>query len=415
MQAENKNNIKSLSFGCRLNALESEKIQKMLYSVTDTAIIVNTCAVTAEAERQSGQAVRKIVRENPNVMVFVTGCAATRNPKLFTNIPNTVVIHNKDKLNLDAYLTAIKNANSNLSGHKTLNFPHTTPQLSKQFIQVQNGCNHKCAYCVTRLLRGEANSFEYNTILNDAITATENGFNEIVLTGVDIASYARDGRLISDVCRDLMHDVPGIRRLRLSSLDPASPEIFKIIEMIHNDKRMMPHIHLSMQAGSDTILRAMGRRHNSDTVRKIVAAAGPDITFSWDIICGFPGESDELFNETLALTRELKPIKIHAFPFSPRPDTPAAIMPEQVNRCISKARVHEITAISDATRAEFMRLRVGQTVQVLAEENNIARDEHDITVKILGDKIAPRTICDVEITGVDGDALKCNTQHIRYY
>ncbi len=404
MQAENtKNNIKVISFGCRLNALECEKIQKLLYPTFQTAILINTCAVTGEAERQSGQAVRKIARENPNVPIFVTGCAATRNPSLFSSISNCVVIHNTDKMKLDAYIGAWKSSGYEINTPEILKLRTNHENLSKQFIQIQNGCNHKCAYCVTRHLRGTGVSFDYNEILADAHVAVSNGFGEVVLTGVDIASYARDGRLISDVCRDLLDDVPGIQRLRLSSMDPASPEVFKIIDMIKSDTRMMPHMHLSMQSGSDAILKSMGRRHNADTVRKIVAAAGDCITFSWDIICGFPGESDELFNETLGLVRETHPIKIHAFPFSPRPDTVAATMPNQVNPCISRARVKQITDIADENHLTFMKKQIGKTVSVLVEANNIARDPHDIPLKITGDEIAPRTICDVQITGIDGD------------
>lgn len=401
MQAENKNNnIKTLSFGCRLNALESEKIQNMLCGAVDAAIVVNTCAVTAEAERQSGQAVRKIARENPNAPIFVTGCAATRNPELFTQIPNTRVISNRDKTKLAAYTDAI--ATQPVQAPQIANFPHTAPHMSKQFVQIQNGCNHRCAYCVTRLLRGAAVSFEYEQILADVRRAVDNGFHEIVLTGVDIASYARDGMLISDLCQRILDDVPKCMRLRLSSMDPASPEIFKIIDIMHRNPRMMGHMHLSMQSGSDAVLAAMGRRHNSETVRKIVQY-GPDVTFSWDIICGFPGETDELFAETMELAHQTRPIKIHAFPFSPRPDTPAAKMSNQINRTISKRRVHEINAVADHARADFMRDQLGDVVQVLVEENNIARTPNDISVRLDGCDIAPRTICNVRLNDIRGD------------
>ena len=225
----------------------------------------------------------------------------------------------------------------------------------------------------------------------------------VVLTGVDTASYARDGMLISDVCAGLLRDVPGIQRLRISSFDPASPQVFKIIDLMHTDSRMMPHMHLSMQSGSDTILRAMRRRHTADSVRKIVEYAGRDITFSWDIICGFPGETDELFRETMDLVRHTRPIKVHAFPFSARPGTVAAEMPNDVNRAVARARVHEITSVADAIRLEFMNAQVGQYVPVLVEENNVARTPHDISVKISGDKISSRTICDVKIVGIAGD------------
>ena len=257
MQAENKkNNIKTLSLGCRLNALESEKIQSMLAPIMDAAIVINTCAVTAEAERQSGQAARKLARENPDAPIFVTGCAATRNPDLFFQIPNALVVPNHDKMNLSAYTDALATAPCDFHTPKITKFTNHAAHLSKQYIQVQNGCNHECTYCVTRLLRGPAVSFAYDDIVADARTAVANGFAEVVLTGVDTASYARDGMLISDVCAGLLRDAPGIQRLRISSFDPASPQVFKIIDLMHKDSRMMPHIHLSMQSGSDTILRA---------------------------------------------------------------------------------------------------------------------------------------------------------------
>jgi len=399
--------IKTLTFGCRLNALESEKIQKMLSPVIDTAIVVNTCAVTGEAERQSGQAVRKIVRENPDAPVFVTGCAVNRNPGLFSDIPNTMVVDNLVKTNLSAYQAAMVARPCDIENPKIVKFRSTDDRLSKQFIQIQNGCNHDCTYCVTRFLRGPAVSFEYDDILTDVRAAVENGFGEIVLTGVDIASYAqlRDGRafMISDLCRALLNDVPGIKRLRLSSVDPAVPEVDKIIDLILSDQRMMPHMHFSMQSGSDTILKSMRRRHTADMVAKRMARGGDKITFSWDIICGFPGETEELFNETLDLVRATKPIKIHAFPFSPRPGTVAADMPGQVNRAISKERVRQITAIANENKIEFMQKQLRQRVQVLVEENNIARCPHDISVKIEDTTVPPRTICDVILTEIQGD------------
>lgn len=408
MQEENKkNNIKTLSFGCRLNALESEKIQNMLNSCIDTAIVVNTCAVTAEAERQSGQAIRKIARENPNAPIFVTGCAATRNPDLFTQIPNTMVVSNFDKLNLNAYVNALENAPCNIKNAEISQFKSTDAKLSKQFVQIQNGCNHSCTYCITRKLRGKAVSFDYNAILNDVQAAIKNGFYEIVLTGVDIASYAtqKDGNpfLLSDLCKALLNDVPEIKRLRLSSVDPAVPDVKNIINLILTENRMMPHMHFSMQSGSDTILRAMKRRHTAQQVRDLVAMANGKISFSWDIICGFPGETDALFEETLRLVRDTKPIKIHAFPFSPRPDTVAATMPEQVDRSVSKKRVKIITDLSNTIRTDFMNSQLGKIVQVLVEENNIARDPHDIAVKIQGCALPPRAICNVKIIDIKDD------------
>ena len=399
-------NIKTLSFGCRLNALESEKIAQKIGKIIDTAILVNTCSVTGEAERQSAQTVRKLSRENPNVLIFVTGCGATRNPDLFAKIPRVIVVDNKDKMDISKYIDAAKQTDFNISCPTIDVFKNAEEPLSKQFVQIQNGCNHDCTYCVTRLLRGPNVSFPYDEILDDVKKAVKNGFYEIVLTGVDTASYARieDGQtvLLADVCERLLTDVPQMRHLRLSSIDPASPQIPKIIELMKKDARFMPHLHLSMQSGSDTILRAMRRRHNADLLRYIVKMANKDIqvSFSADIICGFPGESDELFQETADLVCELQLIHVHAFPFSPRPNTVAATMPNQISRNISKKRVKIISDIADENRKQFMQKQIGKTVSVLVEENNIGRTPDDIDIKISGDLIPNKTICDVKITEI---------------
>ena len=413
MQAENnKNNIQTITFGCRLNAVESEKIAQMLRDAFPCAIVVNTCAVTGEAERQSAQYVRRVARENPTIPVFITGCAATHDTAPYDKIPNARTVHNSEKMNREAY---VRVATDFVFDASTGNIRVSNPDsaLSKQFIQIQNGCNHDCTYCITRLLRGPSVSFEYADILADVRTAVQNGYGEIVLTGVDSASYHKiyDGKpfLISDLCRKLLTDVPEIRRLRLSSMDPASPEIYKIIDLIHENPRMMPHMHLSMQSGSDAILRAMRRRHTAQMVRDIVAYA-TDITFSWDIICGFPSETDELFDETLALVRETKPIKIHAFPYSPRPDTPAATMPNQIPKNISKQRVKTIADAATRNRKEFMNAHLGHFTSVLVEENNFGRTPHDISVTILGDSIPNRTICDCKIIGIDGENFVVTTK-----
>ena len=408
MQAENnKNNIQTITFGCRLNAVESEKIAKMLCNMVPTAIVVNTCAVTGEAERQSAQYVRRVARENPNIPMFITGCAATHDTKPFSAIPNVRVIDNSEKMNADAYIRAIDGFDfSSINDEIRVSNPDV--HMSKQFVQIQNGCNHDCTYCITRLLRGPSVSFEYDDILADVQNAVKNGYSEIVLTGVDSASYHKiyDGKpfLISDLCRKLLDNVPEIRRLRLSSMDPASPEIYKIIDLIHENKRMMPHLHLSMQSGSDKILRDMRRRHTAQMVRDIVAHAN-GITFSWDIICGFPGETDELFNETMDLVAETKPIKIHAFPFSPRPGTHAAAMPNQVSKTISKQRVKAIIDAAIHNRKEFMNTHLGQKTSVLVEGNNTGRTPHDISVNILGDLVPERTICECKIIGIDGECF----------
>lgn len=400
--------IKTLSFGCRLNALECERISKMLSDVVNDAILVNTCSVTGEAERQSAQTVRKLSRENPNAIIFVTGCGATRNPELFASIPRALVIDNKYKNDRDAYINAIKSADFDTSCSKTDVFTSEESKLSKKFIQVQNGCNHDCTYCITRFLRGPNVSFPYCDILESARSAANGGFYEIVLTGVDTASYVRvdDGKpfLLSDLCQKLLDDVPEIKRLRLSSVDPASPEIPKIIDLMHKDSRFMPHLHFSMQSGSDTILHAMRRRHDSKKLQDLVEYANGFVSFSADIICGFPGENDELFKETIDTIQKMKLIHVHAFPYSPRPGTVAAEMPNQIPRNISKQRVKIISDIVNENRLQFMEKQIGKTVSVLVEEDNIARTPDDIGVKIICNTAIPnKTICNVKLTGIEKD------------
>lgn len=405
-----KKNIRTLSFGCRLNALECEKISRMLAGVVDSAILINTCSVTAEAERQCAQTLRRLSRENPDAIIFVTGCGATRNRALFESVPHALVIDNAEKMNLSAYVNALKSADFDLSCSKIEKFKDNEDKLSKKFIQVQNGCNHDCTYCVTRLLRGKNVSFPYEEILADARAAIQNGFYEIVLTGVDTASYLiqRDGKpfLLADLCQSLLMDVPEIKHLRLSSIDPASPEVPKIIALMNQNSRFMPHLHLSMQSGSDTILCAMRRRHDSKKLMELVKLADGTVSFSADIICGFPGETEELFNETAQMVRDMNLIHVHAFPYSPRPNTVAATMPNQVPRNISKQRVQKIMEIANQNRQEFMKKQIGKTVSVLVEQNNIGRTPDDIDIKIVGTPIKDKTICDVTITSADKDMFE---------
>ena len=498
--------IKIIPFGCRLNAIEAEKIRAILTGAGVTrAIVVNTCSVTAEAERQSRQMVRKLARENPGAPIFVTGCAATRSSGDYAEIPGvTAVIANKDKLDINAYLHDAESA-AGARGHAPLHSSEPITEFqnfSKGFVQIQNGCNHNCAYCIVSKLRGKNVSFPYEKILAEVRALVDNGYAEIVLAGVDIAGYiipllrrgadvvchSREGGnagvvlqndqdsenhsrpnkkefniahslqnhpgryaatpphegnfRIPDLCRAILRDVPGLRRLRLSSLDPGV-DLRPLIDLMASDTRMLPHMHLSMQSGSDAILAAMGRRHNARMVRELMASMPPrsksverraqvknsdsksttnnlstlsdlrsatcapaaqpylcalrplTLSFSWDLICGFPGETPELFDETCALIRELKPIRLHAFPFSPRPGTPAATMPNQVPRAESKRRVKIAADIARENMRAFMESRLGRTIQILAEENNLGRDEHDIPVRIDGAPVPARSVVNV--------------------
>ena len=375
---ENQDNIKIFSSGCRLNALESEKIKRMLVAAgVSDAIIFNTCAVTHEALRQSRQQFRKIQRENPTARIFITGCGATMSPDDFAG---AIVVPNERKFDLEAYI-ASDDARRPWDKVAPPSVDKFEKMEKKGFVQIGDGCDRHCTYCITRVLRGRAISFPYDQILADAAALVENGYEEIILTGVNIADWElsslrgatatkqsnkkfsadekeqgldwiasspaaprNDGNMVGfpliNLCKQLLADLPDIKTLTLSSLDPAA-DIIGLIEFITTEPRMNRHLHLSVQSGSDEILAKMARRHRVSDLQKIWEFGHKcGIVFSWDIICGFPGETEALFSATLALARELRPIKIHAFPFSARIGTPAFEMPGKISRAESKRRVN---------------------------------------------------------------------------
>ncbi|GHT00552.1 tRNA (N(6)-L-threonylcarbamoyladenosine(37)-C(2))-methylthiotransferase MtaB [Bacteroidia bacterium] len=389
-------NVDFISLGCRLNVLESEKITAMLENsgaFADTrALVINTCAVTGEAERQSKQAIRKIIRENPGALVFVTGCAVTRAPDEYAKIPGIArAIKNTDKFDISAYSDQLPVTSNQ--------FPVSNLQyLSKGFVQIQNGCNHSCTYCIVSRLRGKNVSFPYDRILADVRALVENGYLEIVLTGVDIAGFRDADGGLDSLCTRLLRDVSGIARLRLSSLDPAAP-LRPMQDLILRDARMAPHLHLSAQSASDPVLAAMGRRHSAARLMELCSYSDK-ISYSWDLICGFPGETQEMFDETVSVIRDSGVIRLHAFPFSPRPGTPAAEMPNQVPRAESKRRVAAATQIARENMTKFMAGQVGKTVSVLVEENNLGRDPDDIPVLITGAQVPPKSFVTIRLTGM---------------
>jgi threonylcarbamoyladenosine tRNA methylthiotransferase MtaB len=339
--SEMRNRIKIFSLGCRLNALEAEKIRAMLAAAgAGPCVVINTCAVTSEALRQSRQRFHGIIRENPGIPVFITGCGATLRPDDF-GAPNARLIPNKDKFNPAAYGLNAQNAEPRIESYEKMQ--------KKGFVQIGDGCDRHCSYCITRILRGGAKHFPYDKILADARALTSNGYDEIILTGVNIADWkSPDGGGLAELCGKLLADMPKTARLTLSSMDPAAKDIESIMDLMAENPRMTPHLHLSAQSGCDEVLAKMGRRHNADRIRDIHnygGGAAGKITFSWDIICGFPGETEEMFAETMELARELRPVKIHGFPFSARPGTAAAEMPGKIPRALAKERVRRITTI----------------------------------------------------------------------
>ncbi|MBS1035747.1 MiaB/RimO family radical SAM methylthiotransferase [Gluconobacter cerinus] len=349
-----------LTFGCRLNAHESDGMAHHARGQDDT-IIVNTCAVTTTAERQARQAIRRAHRERPDAKIVVTGCASEIDAKRWMELPGVVrVVPNADKLKPTTW------------GDSKPGLPPS--RHARALLQVQQGCDHRCTFCIIPYGRGDSRSTPTAEAISRARALTEAGHREIVLTGVDIASWqGTDGEGLGRMCRTLLQDVPAIERLRLSSIDPVilDPETGDrdLWWLLENEPRLMPHLHLSLQAGSDLILKRMKRRHTTTQVASMLQharALRPNIGVGADLIAGFPTETDTLFNETLSFIEEQAIPFLHVFPYSERPGTPAARMPAVPNG-ERQARAAQLRAVGEANRDTFLEKFVGQTVNVLIE------------------------------------------------
>lgn len=373
---------KIINFGCRLNACESEIIARFAgeLGVVDYTII-NTCAVTAEAERQLRQEIRKLHKQNPDIKLILTGCAAELNPNMYLGMDGVVgIISNKTKLSKDEY--------SKYGSREKSTIPCDNQRV-RGFIQIQNGCDHRCTYCVVRLTRGTSVSFDKDEIVFQAKEALKRGYKELVLTGVNISSYGQDlspQSNISFIIRYLLKNIPELTRLRLSSLDPADIDD-ELINLIGEEERLMPHIHESIQSGDNMILKRMGRRHSREqlieTNLKILEKRS-DVIFGADIIAGFPTESDEMFENTRKLLQEGNLSLLHVFPYSKRPKTPAALMPQVLKKtAIARAKIlrEDAAKILDRKLQTF----VGQKAHVLAETSEIAKTDSFLTVKSLSE------------------------------
>ena len=377
-----------LTFGCRLNTYESEVMRTHAATLTDT-IIVNTCAVTAEAERQARQAIRRAHRENPTANIVVTGCAAQINPTSWANLPGvTRILGNEDKLKPESWLPDAPSAVSDIMAASET-AAHLVTEFAgraRAFVQVQQGCDHRCTFCIIPFGRGPNRSVPIGAIANQVRTLVATGFFEIVLTGVDITSYGPDlpGRpTLGQMARRLLAAVPELPRLRLSSIDPAAidDDLWRLIE---TEPRLMPHLHLSIQAGSDLILKRMKRRHSRQQALEIIARARalrPGIGIGADLIAGFPTETDFLFNETLQFVEEAKIPFVHVFPYSERPGTPAARMPA-VPVPMRRERAARLRAAGAIAARNFYAAQIGTTVAVLAETATSGHTEHFAPVKI---------------------------------
>ena len=399
-----------LTFGCRLNTYESEVMRDLSAAATDT-VIINTCAVTAEAERQARQAIRRIARERPAARIVVTGCAVQINPAAWADLPNVDrVLGNTEKLKPESWLPDAGSAVSDIMAARET-AAHLVTEFAgraRAFVQVQQGCDHRCTFCIIPFGRGANRSVPIGVIADQVRTLVATGYQEIVLTGVDIASFGPDlpGRpTLGQMIRRLLAAVPELPRLRLSSLDPAAIDD-DLWQLIADEPRLMPHLHLSLQSGSDLILKRMRRRHLRAEAMTIVQRARdlrPGIAIGADLIAGFPTETDALFDETLRFVQEAALPYLHVFPYSERPGTPAARMPA-VPKPIRRERAAALRAAGQREAGRFFTGQVGRTVSLLTEADQSGHTEHFAPVRLAQPAPAGR-IMHALVTGSTGDIL----------
>jgi len=382
-----------ITFGCRLNALESEVLRKNAAAagLTD-AVIINTCAVTAEAERQARQAIRRLRRERPSSRIVVTGCAAQIHADSFAKMSEVdAVLGNHEKMSAVHLLPSgerVKVADilsvRETASHLVEGFDNRT----RAFVQVQNGCDHRCTFCIIPYGRGNSRSVPMGAVVEQVRTLVASGYREVVLTGVDVTSYGGDlpgAPALGQLARRLLAAVPELERLRLTSLDPAEMDR-DLWSLLADEPRLMPHLHLSLQAGDDLILKRMKRRHSRADAVAVARRARelrPDVSLGADLIAGFPTEDDAAFANTLALVEDCGLAFLHVFPFSAREDTPAARMP-QVPVRLRKERAARLRAAGDAALAAHLDKQVGRRVRVLVETDNEGRAEDYARVSLDG-------------------------------
>ena len=383
-----------ITMGCRLNTFESEVIRgHAVQAGLNDAIIINTCAVTAEAERQARQTIRKAHRKNPKKRIIVTGCAAQLNPETFAAMPEVDdVIGNEEKMRAETF--ASLNGHAEIQVADIMTVKETARHLvkgfdgrSRAFVQIQQGCDHRCTFCIIPFARGNNRSVPLGAIVEQTRTLIKEGYCEIVLTGVDICSYGTDlpGQpQLGEIVKRLLVQVPELLRLRLSSLDPAAMDD-ALFDTLANEPRLMPHLHLSLQAMDDMVLKRMKRRHLRDDAFRVVQrarAVRPDIVFGADLITGFPTETREMFENTLSSVDDLGLTHLHVFPYSEREGTPAAKMPT-VDVPERKARAQEIRAAGDIALNHFMYAEIGNAVNVLVEKNGRGLTQHYVPAYII--------------------------------
>jgi len=385
---------KIITFGCRLNTYESEVMRGHASKAgLNDAIIFNTCAVTKEAERQARQAIRRARRENPQAKIIVTGCSAQIDPQKYAQMDEVdQIIGNDLKLKEESWKPDAKEekilvndimAVKETAGHLINGFE----DQSRAFLQVQNGCDHRCTFCIIPFGRGNSRSVPIGVIADQVRMLVEQGYNEIVFTGVDVTSFGPDlpGKpTLGQMIRRVLALVPELPRLRLSSLDPVEIDDDMWL-LIAQEPRFMPHLHLSVQAGDDMILKRMKRRHLRDDVIDVCKRARdlrPDMAFGADIIAGFPTETEEMYRNSLRLVKECDLTYLHVFPYSERHGTPAARIPDQVPVPERKERASRLRALGEAQVDKLLHSMVGQDVEVLVEKGGVGRSENFIPVML---------------------------------
>lgn len=384
-----------VTLGCRLNGYESDVIKRHARDAgLSNAVIVNTCAVTGEAVRQAAQTIRRIRRETPNARIIVTGCAAQTEPERFAGMAEVDhVIGNEEKLKR-ATFDALALANSErVRVNDIMTVRETAPQLvdgfgtrTRAYLQIQNGCDHRCTFCIIPFGRGPSRSVPAGEVVAQVRRLVEAGYAEVILTGVDITSYGPDlpGEMtLGKLVRSILKHVPQLARLRLSSIDQVETDR-DLVAAIAEEGRLMPHLHLSMQSGDDMILKRMKRRHSrADAIAfcKAIRRLRPDVVFGADFIAGFPTESDEMFGRTMDIVDDCDIAYLHVFPFSPRNGTPAARMP-QVARERVKERAARLREKGARTLDGYLSAQAGKTFDVLMEMNNVGRTPQFAEVRV---------------------------------
>jgi threonylcarbamoyladenosine tRNA methylthiotransferase MtaB len=401
-----------VTFGCRLNAYESEIIRKQASAdgLSD-AVVFNTCAVTGEAVRQARQSIRKARRERPGARIIVTGCAAQIDPSAFAAMPEVdLVLGNAEKSAPGAYVprpdlgrVRVNDIMSvrETAGHLIDGFK----DRARAYVEVQNGCDHRCTFCIIPYGRGNSRSAAAGEVVAQVGRLAAQGYREVVLTGVDVTSWGTDlpgkptlGQLVARILKL----VPELPRLRLSSIDAAEIDP-DLMHCLATEPRLMPYLHLSLQAGDEMILKRMKRRHSRSQALKLIAAVRavrPDTAFGADLIAGFPTETEAMFENTLSLVEEAGLSFLHVFPYSRRPGTPAARMPP-VSGPVVKARAARLRAAGDAALVRHLARQVGRTLHGLVERNGLARADDFTEIAFAGPAIVGE-IVPLTVTGHDG-------------